>query len=221
VLDQSNADLQAALSAVPLPPDALPDSQSDKHLTVWQKSTDTIWEFWGFSWVGTVPHARYGGRVEHVSTNPGHFTDDGLQEHDQWGATATSIPLLAGLIRYSEARALSIPHAVALSVPEQSCIVREPAQRTDGGCPPQGHVPPGGRFRLPATLDVNALACSPLCKAIARAVQTYGLVVRDHAGAVALYGENTGADWSSTIPGGKSLAGFPWALLQALPPTTE
>jgi len=82
-------------------------------------------------------------------------------------------------------------------------------------------VPAGARFRLPASLNVDGLSCSPLCKAIAHAVQTYGLVVRDHAGAVAMYGENVGTSWSSTIPGGTSLAGFPWGSLQVLPPTTD
>jgi hypothetical protein len=218
VLDQSNPDLQAAFAQVPVPPGALPDAESDRHLVVWQKSSDSFWEMLGAYWSGTTLHFRYGGRMEHVSTNPGHFIEDGSRQHARWGATATSIPLLAGLIRYSEAQALNIPHAIALAVPEQNCEWRNPAQRTDGGCSSVGHVPAGARFRLPANVDVGALSCSPLCRAIARAAQTYGLVVRDQAGAVSMYGENTGADWSSTIPGGKSLAGFPWGQLQGLPP---
>jgi hypothetical protein len=222
VLDQSNTNLQNAWNAVPLPPGALPDTQSDHHLTVWQKSTDTLWEFWGFYYDSSgVPHAKYGGRMQHVSTNPGHFVDDGTNQSRMWGATATSIPLLAGLIRYSEAQALSIPHAIALSVPEQDCTYRNPAQRTDGGCSPVGHVSAGDRFRLPASFNVDGLSCSPLCKAIAHAVQTYGMVVRDHAGAVAMYGENVGQSWSTTIPGGTSLSGFPWSALQLLPPSTD
>jgi Ca-dependent carbohydrate-binding module xylan-binding len=216
-------ELNEAYSAVPLPTGAQPDPESDHHLTVWQPSTDKLWEFWGayYDSSGNL-HARYGGRMCAVSTNPGHFVNAQTPCHQEaaWGATATSIPLLAGLIRYTEARALNIPHAIALAVPKSNCQYRNPAQRTDGGCTPAvPYLPPGGRLRLPASVNVDALACSPLCRAIARAVQRYGFVIRDHAGAIALYGENTGADWNTSIPGGKSLSGFPWDKLQTLPPS--
>jgi hypothetical protein len=216
--------LGEAYSAVPLPAGAQADPQADQHLTVWQPSSDTLWEFWGFSYDSSgVPHARYGGRMGRVSTNPGHFIDDASPFQDRrWGATATSIPLLAGLIRYSEAQALNIPHALALAVPKSNCQSRNPAQRTDGACTPAvSYLPPGARLRLPASLDTAALACSPLCKAIAKAVQNYGFVIRDRAGANMLQGENTGADWNTTIPGGKSLTGFPWDKLQMLPPSVD
>jgi hypothetical protein len=218
-------ELAEAYGAVPLPAGAQPDPQADHHLTVWQPSSDTLWEFWGFYYDSSgVPHAKYGGRMVSVGTNPGHFVNAAapLFESKGWGATATSIPLLAGLIRYSEAQALNIPHAIAMAVPKSNCQFRNPAQRTDGGCTAAvNYLPPGARLRLPASFNVDGLACSPLCKAIARAVQRYGLVIRDRAGAIALYGENTGADWNTTIPGGKSLNGFPWDKLQMLPPTAD
>jgi hypothetical protein len=218
-------ELAEAYSAVPLPSAAQPDPQGDHHLTVWQPSSDTLWEFWGFYYDSSgMPHAKYGGRMVSVRTNPGHFVNatSPLFESKGWGATATSIPLLAGLIRYSEAQALNIPHAIAMAVPNSNCQFRNPAQRTDGGCTAAvTYLPPGARLRLPASLNVDGLACSPLCKAIARAVQRYGLVIRDRAGDISLYGENTGADWNTTIPGGKSLNGFPWDKLQMLPPTVD
>jgi hypothetical protein len=223
--NSGHPELGEAYSAVPLPSGAQPDPQADHHLTVWQPSSDTLWEFWGFYYDSSgVPHAKYGGRMVSVSTNPGHFVNASspLFESKGWGATATSIPLLAGLIRYSEAQALNIPHAIAMAVPKNNCQSRNPAQRTDGGCVAGvQNFPPGARLRLPASLTVDALSCSPLCKAIARAVQRYGFVVRDRAGAIALYGENTGADWNTTVPGGKSLSGFPWDKLQMLPPTVD
>lgn len=223
--NSGHPELGEAYSAVPLPSGAQPDAQADHHLTVWQPSSDTLWEFWGFYYDSSgVPHAKYGGRMVSVSTNPGHFVNATLPlfESKGWGATATSIPLLAGLIRYSEAQALNIPHAIAMAAPKNNCQFRNPAQRTDGGCVAGvQNLPPGARLRLPASLNVDALSCSPLCKAIARAVQRYGFVIRDRAGAIALYGENTGADWNTTIPGGKSLNGFPWDKLQMLPPAID
>ena len=38
--------LQSAWDAVPLPANAQPAAGTDKHLVVWQPSTDRLWEFW-------------------------------------------------------------------------------------------------------------------------------------------------------------------------------
>ena len=40
------AALQSSWDAVPLPADARPAAGRDKHLVVWQPSTDRLWEFW-------------------------------------------------------------------------------------------------------------------------------------------------------------------------------
>jgi hypothetical protein len=241
-LNSGHPPLNEAYSAVPLPAGAQPESQSDHHLTVYQPSTDKLWEFWGFSYNSSgQPQARYGGRMCSVSTNPGHFitTSSPCNQVKGWGATATSIPLLAGLIRLPEGDALNIPHSLALSVPKSNCQFRSPAQRTDGGCSPGvQHLPPGARLRLPASLNVDALPMHPLGKAIARAVQRYGMHIMDRSGSIALYADQDniagsdgqkyvasgGRSWSQ-IRGGSSaeqvMAGFPWSQLQMLTPAVD
>src|SRR3954447_20612412 len=73
-LDVPYPPLQQAFDAVPLPADARPANGSDAHLVVWQQSTDTMWEFWHLAKVRGAWHARWGGRMTHVSRSPGYYT---------------------------------------------------------------------------------------------------------------------------------------------------
>jgi len=219
-LDQPNARLQAALAAVPIPPSARPAAGTDGHLTVWQPSTDTIWEFWIARHVTDGWHARYGGRMASASGNPGYFTDP-----PEWGATGTSLPLLGGLMRTAELQRREISHALALAIPHtRAGAFVAPAQRSDGNVDSPTAIPEGTRFRLDPRLDLPSLRLPPLTLAIARAAQRYGLILRDQAGCVCLYAEDPGAgpDPYGAIFAGTNpravLGPFPWRALQAVVP---
>lgn len=211
---------QDQFDAVPLPPNAQPSNCSDHHLSLWQPSTDTIWDFWKLTRLSDGSWKVYwGGRMTHASSNPGYFGP-------KWGATATSLPLLGGLIRLSDVRAGVIPHAVAFAVAyPMKGIFSWPAQRTDGRNTDPNALPEGIRFRLDPTLDIGALNLPPLTRMIAEAVQRYGMVLRDgtHT-AVGFYGEQPKPGDENPYP--SALAGltmtqamekFPWSYLQALP----
>lgn len=217
-LDHTSKPLQAAFEAVPVPPDAAPAAGSQRHMVVWQPSTDTMWEFWKMSPELDGWHARYGGKMADVSLSPGHFTDPWW-----WGATATSLPLLGGLIRLDELRRGRIDHALAISIPEvRSDVFSWPAQRTDGQVDDPGAIPHGARFRLDPKLDLATLDLPPVTRMLAEAAQRYGIVLRDKAGAVTLYAEaptGAGPDPYPAIFGqsaSKLMRSFPWGHLQAL-----
>jgi hypothetical protein len=157
-----------------------------------------------------------------ASANPGYFDD-----HPQWGATATSMPLLGGLMRLDELRAGRIDHALAIGLPEtRAGVFSWPAQRTDGNVDSAAAIPEGLRFRLDPRLDLDRLPMAPIVRQMARAAQRYGIVVRDRAGAVAFVAEDptpTGANPFAGPAGffggqyiSQLLAAFPWAHLQAL-----
>jgi len=223
-LDVDVPGLQREWDAVPIPPDAVTASGTDRSMVVWQPSTDRMWEFWVAVKRDDGWHARWGGAMRGVSRNPGHFGDLATAG---WGATATGLPLLGGLITIDELRRGRVDHALAIAVPEAR---REsfvwPAQRTDGIRPEAGAIPEGTRFRLDPDLDVESLPASPFVKMLARAAQEHGMVVRDTAGSVALFGEDptpTGSDpWSAVWQGGwpnQVLRGqFPWSRLQVVDP---
>jgi len=219
-LDGTSAPLQQAFEQVPIPADAKPAAGGDAHMVVWQPATDTMWEFWLASQKADGWHARWGGRMAGVSTNPGYFT----APNPGWGATATSLPLLGGLMRISELESGHIDHALAFAIPHTklSSSWSWPAQRSDGDTDSPDAIPEGARFRLPADLDIDALKLPPVTAAIAKAVQRYGMVLRDKSGSVSFYAEDPTPTGSNPYPGlfktwtNLLFAKFPWDRLQAL-----
>jgi hypothetical protein len=221
--DSQTTALRAAWAQVPVPPNALPSKGVDMNLVVHQPSTDTMWEFWGMVKLADGWHAKWGGKMTSVSTNPGHYA----WPTERWGASGTSIPLLGGLMRIDEIKSGKIDHALAIALPEvRKDVYSWPAQRSDGQIASENAIPEGTRFRLPPTLDLSKIPMSPMVRQMAVAVQKYGMVVRDRSGSIAFYGEDPtqygldpyygttgffGGKYPSTL-----LAGFPWAKLQAL-----
>jgi hypothetical protein len=210
---------------VPIPPGAQPAAGSDRHMVVWQPSTDTLWEFWNMERVDGAWHARWGGKMMNVSASPGYFTNP-----KDWGGSATSLSLLGGLIRPSELRAGHIDHALALAIPHAAAgSFVAPAQRTDGNDRSQSAIPEGTRFRLNPKIDVGSLHLPPVTRELALAAQRYGMVLRDQSGSVSVYAEDPTHLGKNPYQGTGGLFGpynpaqlmraFPWQDLQVAKPT--
>ena len=217
-----NPDLRQALAAVPIPPDARPAPDSDAHMVVWQPSTDTMWEFWGARRAADGWHTRYGGKISETSQHSGYFSRDRM-----WGATATGLPILGGLIRISELRAGVIPHALAIEIPEvRANQYAWPAQRTDGRSLDPNAIPEGTRFRIDPSLNLSRLDLPPFVRTLARAAQKYGFYVTDGAGAVTFQAEDPAPLGSNPYVGARGFYGgqypdrllehFPWERLQVV-----
>ncbi len=209
---------------VPIPPGAAPAAGSDRHLVVWQPSTDTVWEFWNMERVNGAWHARWGGKMTNASASPGYYTNP-----KDWGGSATSLSLLGGLIRPSELRAGHIDHALALALPHAAAgRFVAPAQRTDGNDRSPSAIPEGTRFRLNPKVDVDSLHLPPVTRELALAAQHYGMIVRDQSGSVSVYGEDpthlgknpyqgTGGLFGAYNPA-QLMRAFPWQELQVVKP---
>lgn len=215
------ARLRAAFAAgVPIPAGARPAAGNDAHMVVWQPSTDTMWEFWHLRRSGTDWQADWGGVMHQVSRDPGVFRG----EVSDWGATATSLPLVGGLITPAELRRGVIDHALALAIPQtRAGRFAAPAQRSDGRVAGPGEIPEGARLRLDPAVDVDSLGLPPLTLMLARAAQRYGIIVRDNAGVVTFFAQDptpTGGDPYRQLFGARypstPLASFPWRRLQVL-----
>jgi hypothetical protein len=214
----------AHFKAVPIPAQAVPARGDDAELTVWDPAADQLWEFWKAKRTAGGWQACWGGRIDHVSRSPGYFSDG-------MGATATGLPNAGGMVGISEAEAGRIEHALSLQLVDTESwkIFSYPAQRSDGYNPRRAgnRVPEGTRLRLDPALNVDELHLHPIAKMIAKAAQTYGFIVTDKSGAVAVLAESgaptkaiTGTDpWVALMNGTPSYAimrGFPWHRLQAL-----
>lgn len=113
-------------------------------------------------------------------------------------ARPSGIPLVAGLIRLDEIKAGRIDHALAFAYP---------GPRTDRFTPPAGNavaarpdrtanfagLPLGARIQLDPEYDIDNTLLSPAGKVIARALQEYGAILVDEAGATTLYAEGSPA----------------------------
>jgi hypothetical protein len=223
-LDAWGPDLQSTFDAVPIPCNAKPSAGPDEQMAVWQPSTDEMWEFFEMRQEPDGWHTAWGGEIDNVSSSPGYF--DHVGRTTNWGATATGLPLLGGLVTAEDLKRGYIDHALAISLVETARAVWSwPAQRTDGGYFSSGitPIPEGTRFRLAPNIDVASLNLPPIDRMLAQAAQTYGIVVRDKAGAVTFYGQdptNLPANPWPTAFGNQYpnnvLKLFPWQDLQAL-----
>jgi hypothetical protein len=211
-------------AGVPIPPGAKAAAGSDQHMVVWQPSTDTMWEFWHAHQVSDAWHASWGGKMTNVSSNPGYFSHP-----SDWGATATSLPLLGGLIGTRELESGRIDHALALAIPHAANgVVAAPAQRSDGNLRSHAAIPEGTRFRLSPHFDLSTLHAPTIVRVLAQAVQRYGMIVRDQSGAVSLYAQDPTPTGHNPYYGAHGLFDglspavvmryFPWKALQVVRP---
>jgi hypothetical protein len=186
--------------------------------------------------------AANAGVLHAVSTGPGHYRDlrkrdGGFLERFNWGASATSLPLAAGMITKADLEQGHIDHALAIGLPnlsESTSIIAAgrwafPAQRADGKSTLPDAIPEGARFRLDPRLDLDSLQLSPLTRMLAEAVQRYGMIVQDGAPATVFYGEDPGPyiragepNFYDTLAGRRHpgfLDEFPWQHLRLLDAT--
>ncbi|UUY03506.1 hypothetical protein LRS13_23015 [Svornostia abyssi] len=233
-IDQQTAQrMQEIMSSVPLPPGARGSAGTDAAAVVYQESTDTMWEFWRLRKEDDGFHAGWGGRVVGVSETPGWFrnlTDPGTGEvMEKWhfGANATHLNLLGGVVTIPEWQSGRIDHALAIAIPEaRQGVWSLPAGGTDGKITGGQAIPEGARFRLDPDLDLDRLDLPPMTRMLARAAQRHGMIVNNTAGAVAFYGEDVTRFGSASDPYVPLLGGlrpgqvaeaFPWEHVQTLP----
>lgn len=181
--DQTSAwvnSLQGASNNVPVPPRAQASPGTDSQITIFQPSTNRLWEYWHFRHEGDGWHARWGGAIDNVSGNPGYYSPlawNGAMSI--WGASGTSLPLVAGTMTLAELRSGEINHALAMSIPDpRAGVAAWPAQRSDG-TGSAAELPEGAHLRLNPRLDIPAMHLPRIVEMMALAAQRYGIIVRD------------------------------------------
>jgi hypothetical protein len=220
--------LQAALDSVPLPPEARPAAGPDKHLVVWQPSTDRLWEFWRLSGGPGSWRADWGGAMRRVSSSSGAYgTNSWPGAEPTWGGSASSLSLAGGLVTLEDLEDGQIDHALALAIPHvRAGVYSLPARHDDGTWPDPLALPEGAHLRLDPKLNLARLHLPRLTRMLAEAAQRYGIFVRSGSTYVCFYGQDptpTGSD-PYVGPNGflegespaRAIASFPWRHLQLL-----
>jgi hypothetical protein len=220
--------LRSAWSAVPLPADAVPSAGNDRHLVVWQPSTDRLWEFWHLRYEEGTWKAEWGGAIEKAGESSGVFGPEAWPGATRsWGASATSMSIAGGLVTFEDLQRGRIEHALAMSVPNvRGGVYSSPAERTDGTSSEPFALPEGAHLRLDPSLDLASLGLPHVTMMLAEAAQRYGIFVRDGARNVTFYAQDptplgsnpyrgSGGYWEGSWPR-RLLSYFPWQHLQVL-----
>ncbi|HEX4637620.1 MAG TPA: hypothetical protein VH189_15660 [Rhizomicrobium sp.] len=213
-------------SAVPIPTYAEPADGTDSEMTIYQPSTDTLWEFWEMQKTSTGGwQACWGGRMANVAGNPGIWTKP-------YGAAATGLPFAPGQITVDELQSGTINHAIGIAIVDAENWDKWswPANRSDGWNPTglPNRIKEGQRFRIDPTINIDALNLSSVARMVAKAGQKYGFVVWDKAGSISLRFENPKSLTQVGqvdpypvlflgLPNYAVLNGIPWDKLQFLP----
>ncbi|HEX5192357.1 MAG TPA: hypothetical protein VFW09_06095 [Solirubrobacteraceae bacterium] len=188
--------LSQAFKAVPLPGDAVPAKVSDGTLAVYQPSTDTMWEFWRLSKGPGGWQAAFGGRMVHVSTDPGYYRNvfspgGSVLERSWWGAPASSLALVGGVMTIAQLESGQINHALCLAVGNTRAGAWSwPAQRSDGTLNSPNAVPEGAHFRLDPNLNLKSLHLPHFVYMMAVAAQKYGIIINNRSGGVSFRAED-------------------------------
>jgi hypothetical protein len=213
--------LRDAWKAVPLPPSAEAARGRDRHLVVWQPSSDRLWEFWHLAGGPGTWAAEWGGAIDGVSGSSGAYGPDAWPgASPTWGASASSLSIAGGLITLRDLERGQIDHALAMSLRDvRAGLFLLPARRSDGESGDPLSLPEGAHLRLDPSLDLSTLHLPPLALMMAEAAQRYGIFVRDVAANVTFYAQdpiNIGRD-PYRGPGGYFEGSYPQALLAAFP----
>ncbi len=204
-----------AFGAFQIPATARPDPSSDGYLAVVDPSGGREWDMWQASSSGSAWSASAGAAV---STSGNGIAPAGTAAGD-----AANFPLLAGIVRPEEILQGHIDHALVIGMPgvsDQGHVC--PATHNDGSTDDPNALMEGTHLQLDPSVNVDALPIPAWEKTVARAMQTYGVYLRDNAGSLAVSAENPvsrGYDaWAKVGLSGDSasLAGIPWNRLRVL-----
>jgi hypothetical protein len=212
----------AQVADVPMPIYAKEAAGTDAEMTIYQPSTDTIWELWqakkdaNGKWI-----ACWGGKLANASKTSGVMPKP-------YGTTATGLPFLGGQITAEELERGEIKHAIGISLIEidHFNVYSWPANRSDGWNPEKvkNRIAEGQRFRFDPTIDVDTLNVSRAAKIIFKAGQKYGFVVWDRAGAVSIRAQNIASYPTNPYPAlfdnkpaYDVIKNLPWTRIQFLP----
>ena len=164
----------------PIPPDAFvegapgpgqPVPDGDRHVLVLESGSCTLYELFDAERQGDGSWSAGSGAV---------FDLRGYAlRPDGWtSADAAGLPILPGLVRFDEVAAGEIRHALRFTAPRTRRAYVWPARHFASSASDLALPPMGQRFRLRADADLSGMSEDALV--IARALQTYGMILADN-----------------------------------------
>jgi hypothetical protein len=149
------------------------DSDGDRHVLVVDRSTCKLFELYrAFHKARPKPHWDADAGVEwdlrSASLRPDGWTS----------ADAAGLPIFPGLVRYEEAAAGQVDHAIRVTMDSTRNAYVHPASHCAGDTGDGAAPPMGLRLRLKAGYPLGGMGTA--ARAIAVAMKEYGLIVADN-----------------------------------------
>jgi hypothetical protein len=124
------------------------------------------------------------------------LTSDALRPNGWTSADAAGLPILPGLLRWTEVKHRDIDHAIRFTTDITSQHHLWPARHDAGSRRSWAYPPMGARFRLRASYHPHGLG--PMAMAVVRAMKTYGLVLADNGSPWFFQGEQN-SHWPDSL----------------------
>jgi hypothetical protein len=148
-------------------------AEGDRHVLVVDRSTCKLYELYdAFFQAKPKPHWNADAGVE-------WDLDSAALRPDGWtSADAAGLPIFPGLVRYEEAAAGHVDHAIRVTVDSTRNAWIHPASHCAGDTSSGAAPPMGLRLRLKASYGLGGMGTA--ARAIAVAMKEYGLIVADN-----------------------------------------
>jgi hypothetical protein len=169
-----NYDEESDAGLYPIPAAPLieggPESDGDRHILIVDQEECILYELFYARQIDGDWQAGSGAIFD--------LRSNALRPDGWTSADAAGLPILAGLVRYEEAAAGEIAHALRFTASQTRKAHLWPA-RHDASSNTSPNVPPmGQRFRLKAGFDLSGF--SPQVRVLLQALKTYGLILADN-----------------------------------------
>ena len=160
----------------------------DMHAIVVNTSTCRLYETWATRVSDNVWSAGSGATWS--------LNSNKLRPNGWTSADAAGLPILPGLLRWSEVKAGNVNHAIRFTTNVTSTHHLWPARHDAGSQDSWNYPPMGARFRLKASFSTAGFG--PGAKAVIAAMKKYGLVLADNGSPWYFQGERN-ANWPETL----------------------
>jgi len=159
----------------PIPPDTPIEGRSssdgDRHVIVVDRDNCVLYEIYD-AWPQPDGSWEAGsGAIYDLKSNA-------LRPAGWTSADAAGLPILPGLVRYEEATAGEINHALRFTAPQTQKKYIWPARHYASSLTGTQYPPMGQRFRLKASFDISGF--SAMNQVILRALKKYGMILADN-----------------------------------------
>ncbi len=159
----------------PIPPAAPIEggsqSTGDRHVLVLDQDACQLYELYAAYPLARDAWQAGSGAVFDLRSNA-------LRPAGWTSADAAGLPILPGLVRFDEAAAGDITHALRFTAPQTRDAYVWPARHRASSLTGAQYPPMGQRFRLKASVDASAFG--PRVQAIVRALKKYGMMLADN-----------------------------------------